>query len=358
MTAPSPRDFPDRVLRDALVRPANLRALLRRTHPGLADRLDYPRMEVVGRSYLLDDWRRREADVLVRLPLLGSETEVLVCVLVEHQTNPDPVMPLRLLLAAVLYWEQEWQAWQQRHEYGVPLRLTPIVPVVLLTGPQPWNTNRTLADLFAGPDELKAYAPQWPMPLSELILTPPGDLLASGEPFWQALAVVRAEREEPAVFRSVFVEALERLAGLAETDRVEWERLLKMMLGWGMIRRSGREQAGLIEAVRQSHLSALRQEEVTQMIENLGQTWEQELRQSWEQEWLGRAAQARTEGRTEGRAEGELLMCRQVVDTLLRQRFGELPADVVQRVAQADLPALQRVIAGYPTLTALKDLPL
>jgi hypothetical protein len=347
MTAPAPRDFPDRVLRDALVRPNNLRALLRRTHPGLADRLDYPRMEVVGRSYLLDDWRRREADVLVRLPLLGGETEVLVCVLAEHQTNPDPVMPLRLLLAAVLYWEQEWQAWQRRHEYGVPLRLTPIVPVVLLTGPQPWNTNRTLADLFAGPDELKAYAPQWAMPLSELILTPPGDLLASGEPFWQALAVVRAEREEPAVFRAVFVEALERLAGLAETDRVEWERLLKMLLGWGMIRRSGREHAGLIEAVRQSHLSALLQEEVTQMIENLGQTWEQEL--------LARGA---VQARAEGRAEGELLMCRQVVETLLRQRFGELPADIVQRVAQADLPALQRVVAAYPTLTALKDLSL
>jgi hypothetical protein len=81
MTVPAPRDFPDRVLRDALVRPANLRALLRRTHPQIADRLDYARMEVVGGAYLLDDWRRREADVLVRLPLLGNAEEVLVCVL-------------------------------------------------------------------------------------------------------------------------------------------------------------------------------------------------------------------------------------------------------------------------------------
>jgi hypothetical protein len=47
MTSPAPRDFPDRVLRDALVRPGNLRALMRRTYPGLADRLDYARLEEV-----------------------------------------------------------------------------------------------------------------------------------------------------------------------------------------------------------------------------------------------------------------------------------------------------------------------
>src|SRR5258708_4625221 len=104
-----PREFPDRAVRDALVRPDNLRALLRRTHPHLADRLDYSRLDIVPRAYLLDDWRQREADVLVRLPLLGAEgDEALVCVLVEHLTNPDPVMPRRLLLGAVLFWEQQW----------------------------------------------------------------------------------------------------------------------------------------------------------------------------------------------------------------------------------------------------------
>jgi hypothetical protein len=349
MVVPAPRDFPDRVLRDALVRPDNLRALLRRTHPQLADRLDYARLEVVRRSYLLDDWRQREADVLVRLPLLGGAGEVLVCVLVEHQTNPDPVMPLRLLLAAVLFWEQEWRTWQGRHDYGVPLRLTPVLPVVLLTGPQPWNTNRTLADLFAGPDELKAYAPQWSTQLSELVASAPADLLASGEAFWQALAVVRAEQEDAAAFRAVFVEALERLAGLAEGNRVEWERLLQMLLGWGLLRRDRREHAGLIEAVRQSRLSALRQQEIEQMIQNLGQTWEQEILA------LGRA-QGRAQGLAEGRAEGELRAYRQMLETQLRQRFGDLPAEVVQRLAQADLPALQRALGAVPTLAALQDL--
>jgi hypothetical protein len=58
-----PHDFPDRVIRDALVHPANLRALLGRVAPEVAAKLDFDRREVVNRSYLLDDWRRREADV-------------------------------------------------------------------------------------------------------------------------------------------------------------------------------------------------------------------------------------------------------------------------------------------------------
>jgi predicted transposase YdaD len=128
-----------------------------------------------------------------------------------------------------------------------------------------------------------------------------------------------------------------------------------MLLGWGLLRRDRQEHASLIEAVRQSRLSALLQEEIAQMIQNLGQTWEQELLA------LGRAeGEARGEARgiERGRAEGELLAYRHVLETQLRQRFGELPAEVVQRIAQADLPALQTAFAAVSTLAGLDDLPL
>jgi hypothetical protein len=351
-----PREFPDRAVRDALVRPDNLRALLRRTHPHLADRLDYSRLEIVPRAYLLDDWRQREADVLVRLPLLGVEGgAVLVCVLVEHQSSADPVMPLRLLLSAVLFWEHQWRQWEQRHDFAVPLRLTPVLPVVLLTGPQPWNTNRNLADLFAGPDELRVFAPQWPTQLSELVGSTPAELLASGEPFWQALAVARAEREEAGVFRDVFLQALERLAPLAQTNRVEWERLLQLLLGWGLLRRGRREHAELIEAVRRSRLDTLLQQEVVTMIENVEQTWEQELLS------IGEArgeARGRAEGEARGREEGALQAYREVLRTQLRERFGELPADVLSRIDQAELLALQAAAQRLGALTALANLQL
>jgi hypothetical protein len=363
-----PREFPDRAVRDALVWPDNLHDLLRRTHPHLADRLDYSRLETVSRTYVLDDWRQRELDVLVRLPLLGGEGgEVLVCVLVEHLTNPDPVMPLRLLLDAVLFWEQQWRQWEQGHDFGVPLRLTPVLPVVLVTGLQPWNTNRSLADLFDGPDELRVYAPQWPMQLAELVARTPAELLASGQPFWQALAVARAERAEAGEFRAVFLEALERLAPLAQANRVGWERLLQVLLGWGLLRRGRREHAGLIEAVQQSRLDALLQQEVIHMIENVEMTWEQELlstgeaRGRAEGEARGRAegeARGRAEGEARGRAEGALQTLRDVVRRLLRQHFGELPPEVLARIEQAERPALEAAVERINSMGTLADLQL
>src|SRR5262249_6348169 len=158
------------------------------------------------RTFLLDDWWRREGDVLVRLPFRtpGQSDAVLVCVLVEHQSKPDPAMPLRVLLYAVLHWDQEWRAWEKHHEpdqaLRQALRLTPVVPVVWHPGPGAWNTNRRLADLFHAPEPLQAHLPHWPMSLTDLAEQTPEALLQTAEAWWQALAVVRADREDAAHF--------------------------------------------------------------------------------------------------------------------------------------------------------------
>jgi len=102
-------DFPDRAIRDALAQPANLRDLLQAVVPQLAPGFDCDRATLLPREYLLDDWRCREADLLFRVPYhtAAGDQPALVCVLIEHQSRPDPAMPLRLLLYAVLYWERE-----------------------------------------------------------------------------------------------------------------------------------------------------------------------------------------------------------------------------------------------------------
>lgn len=226
-----PRDFPDRAIRDALATPENLRTVMRRAVPALADRLDYARLEVVSPSFLLDDWRHRDADVLVRIPLLGQEGRaVFVCILVEHQSVPDPAMPLRLLAYAVLFWERQWREWEEAHAYANPLRLTPVVPVVFHTGQRPWSTPTAVAELFDGPEELRVFAPQWVTAMWDLSRDAPADLLASDEAFAQALAVVRAERAEGGEFAAVVGEALRRLSGMARHEPVHWQQLARLTL--------------------------------------------------------------------------------------------------------------------------------
>jgi hypothetical protein len=64
--------------------------------------------------------------------------------LIEHQSEPDPWMPLRVLLYAALFWNAEWKRWEREHPEGAP-RLTPIIPIVFHTGLTRWRANRTLA---------------------------------------------------------------------------------------------------------------------------------------------------------------------------------------------------------------------
>jgi hypothetical protein len=349
MAAPQlPRDFPDHAIREALIQPRNLRAVLREVAPEIADRLDYTRLEIVKRAYLLDDWRERDNDVLVRLPLLGmpAGTQVLVCILIEHQSSADPVMPLRLLLYAVLHWEREWQLWERQHPRGEPLRLTPILPVVFHTGQRPWNTNRTLADLIAA-GECKAWAPQWPTRFYDLADHPAETLLQATEAWWQAMAVVRAEWADRDEFTRVLGEALRHLEPQAQADRVGWQQLIKTMRYWGLFRRPKPEHAEILAPVRGCMANAELQREIETMAEQMQQTWEQEL-----------LARGRQVGEAAGEARGELKYCRKMVRKALEKRFGTLPEELLQRIADAELPALEGVLDRADALQSLGEITL
>src|SRR5205085_6296090 len=249
--------------------------------PDIADHLDYSRVEVVGKPYFLDDWRSRERDVLVRLPYLDAagQREILVCILVEHQSDTDQAMPLRMLVYAVFFWEQEWKHWEGGHQRGDPLRLTPILPIVLHTGPEPWDTSRALADLFDVPQELKAWLPSWAMPLWDLPEHPAEELLRSADPFWQMLAVARAEQAPTEEFLATLRQALAHLEPLGTQARVRWDQLLRMVLHWAVFRRPHEEHDRVNQAALDSHSNVDLRREVETMSKLAEKTWEEELKE-------------------------------------------------------------------------------
>jgi hypothetical protein len=142
----SPRDLADRILRETLRHPANLRALLRQVVPDLAAGFDCEHARLLDREFPLEDWRRREADLPFEVPFRYDTGEglALVCVLIEHQSNTDPLMPLRTLLYALLYWDRQWKEWAAQPKPRGSLRLRPVLPIVLYTGSTAWGSNSTL----------------------------------------------------------------------------------------------------------------------------------------------------------------------------------------------------------------------
>jgi hypothetical protein len=78
-----------------------------------------------------------------------------------------------------------------------PLRLRPVLPIVLYTGEARWGSNRTLADLLGEPEAFHAFAPVWRALFWNLADQTPEALLQSGEGWLQMLAVIQTERRDP-----------------------------------------------------------------------------------------------------------------------------------------------------------------
>lgn len=87
--------------------------------------------------------------------------QTLVCVFVEHQTQTDWLVPLKTLIYAVLYWEWQWRPHEKAPTPRPTLEFTPLIPIVLFTGPRPWGSTRQLRDLFTGPPDVIRHVPDW-----------------------------------------------------------------------------------------------------------------------------------------------------------------------------------------------------
>jgi len=330
-------DIADRVIRRALQHPENLRAFLAEVLKDLAKGFDCARARLLPRDFLLDDWRGREADMLFEVPYRNAENErlALVCLLIEHQTRSDPRMPLRTLVYAVLYWEREWRRWETMSSPRPEFRLTPIVPIVLHASPHPWGSARTLAELMGDPPEFRVFCPQWEPLFWELAGHSTRELLDSREAFFQVLSVVRAEDDPTEEFEPVFLEAMQRLGPLHDSDRVLWTEMLSAVLTWA---RPGTEKDHWQNLAEAAQADDQRKREVRTMSQTIAQTIYEE-------------------GKLEGKVEG-------IQQTLLRQgnaRFGaadESVQNAIRAISDAEkLAALSERILQVSSWTDLLRIP-
>jgi hypothetical protein len=334
--AEPPRDLTDRVMRQSLRDADNLRDFVRSAVPELADGFDDQQARLVDREYFLGDWRRREADLPFEIPYrtAAGEEWALVYVLIEHQSDTDPMMPLRLLYGVVCYWDRQWRDWEALPRPRPPLRLRPVLPLVLYTGATPWGSNKTLKDLLGEPTAFHAFAPTWAPLFWNLADRAPEQLLHSGAEWLETLAVIQNEGEEREVFRAVCNEALQRLEELQTRAPVRWWGLFEIIVTYALLRRPAEERDELM-AMALGACPPRRQE-----IENMTKT----IAESWMEEGMER-----------GRVEA----ARSILLGLLEDKFGKLPDELVQRIkATMDPAKLELAARQAPRLDRPEDLQL
>lgn len=112
--------------------------------PAITARVDWTSLKVLPGSFVKSSLQQVHSDLLFSVSI--GERETLLYLLFEHQSSPDPAMPLRVLGYAAEIYTQHHKA------HGFPL--PPVLPFVFHQGPDAWHISTAFEDLFELPEEI------------------------------------------------------------------------------------------------------------------------------------------------------------------------------------------------------------
>ena len=155
----------DRLFRKVFSEPAEAAGLLRAYVPAwLADTLDWSSLSLMSDSYVDDDLRASESDLLYAVEQRPDAAEpgdarrsLRLYLLFEHQSRPDRLMRFRLLKYCCRIWDDFLRPADAE---GTP-DLPPIVPLVFYQGESHWRHTTEFSDLFAKPVRRWPWTPQF-----------------------------------------------------------------------------------------------------------------------------------------------------------------------------------------------------
>lgn len=257
-------------------------------------RLDFDTLERVNSSFVSDDLRDREDDIIWRVRWRGEW--LYVYLLLEFQSTVDPWMALRILVYVGLLYQDLIRS----GVVSAGMKLPPVLPVVLYNGERQWTAVEDVANLIIEmPEGLEQYRPH----LRYFILEESG---YSDEELRQLNTAVAG------MFRLENSWTPE-IAGQAIGTMMEWasaperDSLRRAILVW-------LERVWLPSRLPGVDLPPVRDlEEVKRMLD--------ERTRDWTKRW---------------RQEGEAALLTRLMD----RRFGPLDEETRQRIASADTNTL------------------
>ena len=142
--------FHDRSTRWLLEDSDNVQGLLEIVAEHLVERLDFSRLIHINRSFIPDNLREQESDLVYRVPFRGESAtdELLIYILIEHQSTVDTTMGFRVLFYMTQIWDFQRRELASNNIPKSVWRLRPIIPIVFYTGDQKWQTPPSLSTLM------------------------------------------------------------------------------------------------------------------------------------------------------------------------------------------------------------------
>ncbi len=245
--------FPDRSARWLLQDKENVRGLLEIIARELVDHIDFNQLTQINRSFIPDTLREQEADIVLSVPFkreLGTD-EILIYILIEHQSTVDISMGFRVLYYMTQIWDFQRRESESSNILKNVLRFRPILPIVFYTGDSNWKYPLTLEPLMDIPEELSGFIPKFDILFLNVKETDLTELTKSGHPFGWLLTVLQKEQSDKETISRVIIDAISNIINLDKEQGVQLQLAINYFLLLILHRRSADEHEELIKLIDQ-----------------------------------------------------------------------------------------------------------
>ncbi|HHW44624.1 MAG TPA: transposase [Desulfotomaculum sp.] len=271
----------------------------------------------VEKSYILQDFSEKEADIIYRLKAKGGD--VIFYVLLELQSTVDHTMPFRLLLYMVEVWRDIYNNTPESERERKGFRLPAIIPAVLYNGANNWTAALSFKEMLAGYRQFEEHVLDFRYVLFDVNRYDAEELYRAANLVASIFALDQKMDAEELVGR------LRKLAGVLKNLSRDEFRRFAAWLGHVLKARLPEPLRDKVDRI----IGDVNPWEVEKMITNLEITLE-EMQQQAEMRGL---LKGRAEGRAEGEARGKAEAKQDAICKYLKRRFGPA-SEELQRVVR------------------------
>ena len=313
----------DHFVRNAFTRPAVAIPFFERYLPAsITANLDLSSLDLEEGTFVDEELQLQQSDLLFTVRLRDGRQAHLY-LLLEHKSQNDVWTPAQLLGYLDRIWTRE------RQPKGSRPPLTPVIPLVLFHGETGWSAVGDFRELVNPPDALARFTPGFRYILCDLTRE---QLDGLQQRAWLALTlqVLKFSRSNELSRR------LPEIVALINQLHDQWDDALAFLAT--ALRYLAAVAPGLDETtVREALHRVLPVGTENTIMATLAEVWTQR-------------------GIEQGMEKGQTLHARQALRKLLISRFGALPADLEQRIEQADHTTLDTWFEAALTAPSLASL--